>query len=117
MNIIKRNGEEQLFDEEKIKVAIQSANKDCTKLLNDLQIDLIVQRVKLTCERYSKSFTVEDVQNLVEEGIMAQGAYEVAKKYITYRYKRKLERDKYNELISVVKEKLRANNVQNQMLM
>ena len=100
----------------KIKFVQQSIvqTKDCTKLLTDTQVEIIVQRVKLNCQNYTKKFSVEDVQNMVEENIMSQGAFDVARKYITYRFKRQLARDEYQNLINAVKTKMTASNIQKQ---
>ena len=95
MKIIKRNGQEMTFDAEKIKNAILKANmsvdENQTKL-NQQQIDQIVKEVTEKCKEVSRSVGVEEIQDLVEMGIMAHGAFEVAKNYITYRYKRQLAR-------------------------
>ena len=94
MNIIKRSGEEKPFVATKILKAIQSANEteEEQNQLSDEQINLIVEAVTAICEARDRASTVEEIQDLVETKIMEQGAYNVAKKYITYRYKRSLVR-------------------------
>ena len=95
MKIIKRNGQEMTFDAEKIKNAILKANMSVDEnqtRLNQQQIDQIVKEVTEKCKEVSRSVGVEEIQDLVEMGIMAHGAFEVAKNYITYRYKRQLAR-------------------------
>ena len=94
MNIIKRSGEEKPFVAAKILKAIKSANEteDEQNRLSDAQINLIVDAVTAICEARDRASTVEEIQDLVETKIMEQGAYNVAKKYITYRYKRSLVR-------------------------
>ena len=94
MNIIKRNGEEKPFVATKILKAIKSANEteEEQNQLSDEQIHLIVEAVTAICEARDRASTVEEIQDLVETKIMEQGAYNVAKKYITYRYKRSLVR-------------------------
>lgn len=95
MKIIKRSGQEVQFDNEKIKLAIQKANNsidEVSKQLTAGQIDKIVAEVVTECENFGRAVHVEEVQDLVEREIMDEGAFEVAKNYITYRYKRALIR-------------------------
>lgn len=94
MKIIKRNGAEETFRIEKIIVAITKANNaaEDAERLTPLQIDRIAQAVAIRCEEMNRSLSVEEIQDLVEDQIMAHGAFEVAKRYITYRYTRSLVR-------------------------
>ena len=94
MKIIKRNGAEAIFDIEKIRVAITKANEavDEQFRMTATQIDRIARQVEMSCEEMGRSPAVEEIQDLVEKAIMAHGAYEVAKCYITYRYTRSLMR-------------------------
>ncbi|MBR4745662.1 MAG: anaerobic ribonucleoside-triphosphate reductase [Clostridia bacterium] len=94
MKIIKRNGEEQVFDINKIVEAIHKANLSVDEKLrlSDEQITKIAQDVQEKCRKTKRTETVEEVQDYVENGIMAEGAYEVARNYITYRFKRALAR-------------------------
>ena len=94
MKIIKRNGAEVQFDEKKIMTAIAKANEAVAEdfQLTPKQIARIAERVILACESLGHSPSVEEVQDLVERQIMAHGAFEVAKAYITYRYTRTLVR-------------------------
>ena len=95
MKIIKRNGQEMTFDSNKIKNAIIKANlsvDDISKRMSESQIDKIVSKVTDECESMGRAVGVEEIQDFVEFGIMEQGAYEVAKNYITYRYIRQLAR-------------------------
>lgn len=94
MKIIKRNGSEVTFDKEKIVKAISKANCAVAEesRMTEKQIERIVHRVVLACENIGHSPSVEEVQDFVERQIMAHGAYEVAKAYITYRYTRTLVR-------------------------
>ena len=94
MKIIKRNGAEVPFDIEKIRMAITKANEAVEEnvRMTALQIDRIAQHVQIACEEMGRSPAVEEIQDLVEKAIMAHGAYEVAKTYITYRYTRSLMR-------------------------
>ena len=94
MKIIKRNGAEVAFDIDKIRVAITKANEaaDEKVRMTPTQIDRIARQVEISCEEMGRSPAVEEIQDLVEKAIMAHGAYEVAKVYITYRYTRSLMR-------------------------
>ncbi|MFR7591926.1 MAG: anaerobic ribonucleoside-triphosphate reductase [Longibaculum sp.] len=94
MKIIKRNGAEVQFDELKITAAIEKANKEVveTERLSEEDIDNITNNVKYQCEKMRRALSVEEIQNLVEDEIMKLNAFSVARKYITYRYKRALVR-------------------------
>ncbi len=94
MKVIKRNGAEMQFDIEKIVAAITKANEASEQdvRLTPMQIHRIAEAVELNCIRMNRAPGVEEIQDLVEKQIMAHGAYEVAKKYITYRYTRNLVR-------------------------
>ena len=94
MKIIKRNGSEAAFDISKIIVAIGKANAtvDESIRMTPVQIQRIAESVVLSCEKLGRSPSVEEVQDMVEKQIMAHGAFEVAKNYITYRYTRTLVR-------------------------
>ena len=94
MLIIKRNGAEEPFKIEKITQAITKANRtvEVAYRLTDVQIGRIADAVVKNCEEMNRVPTVEEIQDLVENQIMAHGAFEVAKNYITYRYTRSLVR-------------------------
>ncbi len=94
MKIIKRSGAEASFDRNKISNAINAANAqvDEYKKLKPAQIESIVDDIEIECHKAGHALNVEDIQDLVENGIMANGAYDVAKEYITYRYRHKLMR-------------------------
>ena len=94
MKIIKRNGAEVTFDAGKIELAVTKANNavEESARMTPLQIKRITEHVSIACEEMGRSPSVEEIQDLVEKAIMAHGAYEVAKCYITYRYNRSLMR-------------------------
>ncbi len=94
MKIIKRNGAEAVFDIEKIVMAVTKANDAVEEpvRMTALQIRRISESVQIACEEMGRSPSVEEIQDLVEKSIMAHGAFEVAKTYITYRYTRSLAR-------------------------
>ena len=94
MKIIKRNGAEAAFDISKIESAITRANAAVAEQfqMTATQIHRIAESVALSCQEMGRSPAVEEIQDLVEKAIMAHGAFEVAKQYITYRYTRSLIR-------------------------
>ena len=94
MNIIKRNGAEVKFDPMKVIAAIAKANSEVveTERLTAEEIDNMTNNVKYRCEKMKRALSVEEIQNLVEDEIMKLNAFSVARKYITYRYKRSLAR-------------------------
>lgn len=104
MKIIKRNGTEVIFDITKIIAAITKANNadDSSKELSREQIVRIADAVEKKCDSMHRAPSVEEIQDMVEQKIMEQGAFEVAKRYIKYRYNRTLVR--------------RANTTDNQIL-
>ena len=118
MKIIKRNGSEEKFDPKKIHSAVEKANASVEERarMTDLQIERIVERVVLACEELGRSPSVEEVQDMVEHQIMAHGAYEVARAYVTYRYTRTLIRqsnttdDKILALIECNNEEAKQEN-------
>ena len=94
MTVIKRNGSEVTFDITKIIAAITKANEsvDESIRMTPMQIQRIAESVELSCLKMNRSPSVEEIQDLVEYQIMAHGAYEIAKNYVTYRYTRSLVR-------------------------
>lgn len=104
MKIIKRNGTEVVFDITKIISAITKANNadDSSKELSREQIVRIAASVEQKCSSINRASSVEEIQDMVEQKIMEQGAFKVAKRYIKYRYNRTLVR--------------RANTTDNQIL-
>ena len=118
MKIIKRNGAEVVFDIEKIIMAVTKANEaaDESVRMTPLQIQRISQSVQISCEEMGRSPSVEEIQDLVEKAIMAHGAFEVAKEYITYRYIRSLARqsnttdDRILSLIECNNEEVKQEN-------
>ncbi|MDF2845448.1 MAG: anaerobic ribonucleoside-triphosphate reductase [Herbinix sp.] len=93
MKIIKRNGSEEIFDLNKIVSAVTKANASSEKSgLNDEQIKEIADYVEYKCNKLNRAISVEEIQDLVEDQIMATGAFDLAKKYVRYRYQRSLIR-------------------------
>ncbi len=118
MKIIKRNGSEAEFDKAKIATAIAKANEavDESYRITPLQLERIVESVVISCESLGRSPEVEEVQDMVEHQLMAHGAFELAKIYITYRYTRSLVRqsnttdDKILSLIECNNEEAKQEN-------
>ena len=94
MKVIKRNGAEVEFDIVKIIAAVTKANAATEEdaRMTPVQIQRIAESVELACQGLGRAPTVEEIQDFVEHQIMAHGAFEVAKRYITYRYTRSLVR-------------------------
>lgn len=94
LRVIKRNGEEVSFDGNKIITAIEAANEEVDPIyqLNQYQIAAIAHKIESQVEKFTHAANVEDIQNMVETGIMEMRGYEVAQKYVRYRYKRELTR-------------------------
>ncbi len=112
MNIIKRNGTEEVFDPKKILKALNKANEavdDKTLQLSDLEMQSIALDVKNRVEHSISTVSVEDIQDMVENGIMRYAKFDVARKYITYRYTRSLIR-KSNSTDEQILSLLERNN-------
>lgn len=112
MNIIKRNGTEEVFDPKKILKALNKANEavdDKTLQLSDLEMQSIALDVKNRVEHSISTVSVEDIQDMVENGIMRYAKFDVARKYITYRYTRSLVR-KSNSTDEQILSLLERNN-------
>lgn len=93
-NVIKRNGKEVSFDTLKIINAISKANQSVEQIhqMNDAQIKAVAETIAKTVDEATHAVNVEDIQDMVETGIMEMRGYEVAQKYVRYRYKRELTR-------------------------
>ena len=111
MRIIKRNGAEVGFDITKIIIAITKANESVEEVdrMTPVQIQRIAESVELQCQKMNRAPTVEEIQDMVEHYIMAHGAFEVAKHYITYRYTRSLVR-KSNTIDDKILSLIECNN-------
>ena len=111
MKIIKRSGVEVFFDSNKIVAAVQKANASVIdyEKLSDEQIQEIDDNVEVACENMKRSASVEEIQDMVENQLMNQHAFTVARNYITYRYKRALVR-KSNSTDEQILSLLECNN-------
>jgi len=117
-NVIKRNGKEVQFDITKISNAIRKANNEVEPIyqMNEYQIMGISENVAAKCARLNRAVSVEEIQDMVETGIMEMRGYEVAQKYVRYRYKREIARksnttdDEILSLIDQSNEELKQEN-------
>ena len=119
MKVIKRNGTEVVFDHNKIAIAVGKANTsvdDLSKRLSSQQIEKITNNVVRECESMGRAVGVEEIQDMVEVEIMHEGAFDVAKNYIKYRYDRQLARqhnttdEKIFSLIDCQNEEVKQEN-------
>ena len=118
MKIIKRSGMETEFDIEKIIIAVQKANNEVVESdrISEDQIQALANTVQKACSSRSRSLSVEEIQDLVENEIMRYGAFNLARTYITYRYKRELVRkanttdDQIMSLIDCNNEEVKQEN-------
>lgn len=113
MYVIKRDGTTVPFDKEKIRVAILKAflevdGRETSYAKNKARM------VAAQIEKLNRDLSVEEIQDLVVERLMASSRKDVAERYVEYRYKHRLARDNYKEMMDVISEKLMATNVQNQ---
>ena len=117
MKVIKRNGSEVEFDKNKIIVAITKANEaNVFHELTENQINEAADYIQYKCEKLNRAVSVEEIQDMVENQIMAHGAFEVAKEYVRYRYQRSLIRkanttdDRVLSLIECNNEEVKQEN-------
>ncbi len=118
MKIIKRNGAEAVFNNEKIFAAVEKANAAVEEAdrISEKDIKKITEKVTKKCDKLGRAVSVEEVQDMVEREIMATGAFTLAKTYITYRYTRELVRksnttdDKIISLIECNNEEVKQEN-------
>ncbi len=118
MKIIKRSGQEVPFDREKIEIAITKANESVvsSERMTPIQIKRIAEDVEMAANNISRALSVEEIQDMVEDQIMNQRAFSVARRYITYRYTRELVRksnttdDRILSLIECNNEEVKQEN-------
>lgn len=118
MNIIKRNGVAVEYDEKKIVSAITKANGSVSvkDQITDGQIEMIASNITEVINSASRTHTVEEIQDMVEEGIASLGAHKLAKNYIVYRYQHQLDResstflDKIGSILNCNNEEIQEEN-------
>ena len=115
MKVIKRNGTEVQFDRKKIVDAVMKAFKEQYDILNSEMISCAEKIAnEIECISKNKDLHVEEIQDMVENKLMATKHKNVARAYINYRYLHNMARDQYREMMDAVAEKLSAKNIQNQ---
>ena len=118
MRILKRNGAEQDFDINKIITAISKANKDtdAQHRINDAKIQEISELVEFKCSKLGRAASVEEIQDMVENQLMAVGAFDLARNYVRYRYVHNIMRtrsttdEKILNLVNCVNEEAKQEN-------
>lgn len=113
MEVIKRNGTKQQFDANKIINAIKGAYEDLGKPFDD-EAERRAQDITAHVEKLNRDVAIEEIQDIVENKLMASNCKDVARAYIRYRYKREMARHDYQQFMDAITEKIAAKNVQNQ---
>ena len=113
MEVIKRNGTKQKFDANKIINAIKGAYEDLDKPFDD-EAERRAQDIAAYVEKLNREVAIEEIQDIVENKLMASNCKDVARAYIRYRYKREMARHDYQQFMDAITEKIAAKNVQNQ---
>lgn len=113
MEVIKRNGTKQQFDATKIINAIKGAYEDLGKPFDD-EAERRAQDIAAHVEKLNRDVAIEEIQDIVENKLMASNCKDVARAYIRYRYKREMARHDYQQFMDAITEKIAAKNVQNQ---
>ena len=117
VNVIKRDGREVPFDSNKIKVAIIKAFYSTDGKIAEYaesKAENIANYIEGYCEDEKEPLSIEEIQDLVENGLMSTKRKDVAKAYIKYREKRTKERNWNTQMMRVAREKLAGNNIENQ---
>ena len=112
--VIKRNGNIEEFNREKIEIAIKKAFVEVDGELSDGSLSKAIEIAKFIESRDKESLEVEEIQDMVEDKLMASNRKDVARAYIRYRYDRQKDRERNNQFIKGISEKIMASNVQNQ---
>lgn len=113
MQVVKRNGDKVLFEREKIVTAITKAFVDVDGKMSQKSTK-IAEDIASTIEAMNRTLSVEQIQDMVEEKLMASDRKDVARAYVRYRYLRSMARAQYDGLMKAIAEKIEASNVQNQ---
>ena len=113
MEVIKRNGTKQQFDANKIINAIKGAYEDLDKPFDD-EAERRAQDIATYVEKLNRDVAIEEIQDIVENKLMASNCKDVARAYIRYRYKREMARHDYQQFMDAITENIAAKNVQNQ---
>ena len=111
--VIKRNGNEEVFNKEKIVNAVCAAFNDVDNEISEFAKQK-ANEIATQISKIEKNISVEEIQDIVEDKLMACNRKDVARAYIRYRYKREMLRNQNSDLMKEIKEKVMASNVQNQ---
>lgn len=111
--VIKRDGRKELFDKEKIVRAVELSFEDMENEISE-KAHLKAREIANYVSNIEKDLSVEEIQDIVEEKLMASNYKNIARNFITYRYERTKERERNSQFMRDVSEKLAASNVQNQ---
>ena len=116
MFIVKRSGRREKFDGNKIKLALEKANESVPEKdrISKTIINNIIDKVEKLADKHDVMFTVEDIQDVIEEYLITINKYQLSRSYIRFRYMKELARDKYSEMMNVVANKLACKDIQNQ---
>ena len=111
--VIKRDGRKELFDKEKIVRAVELSFEDVENEISE-KAHLKAREIANYVSNIEKDLSVEEIQDIVEEKLMASNYKNIARNFITYRYERTKERERNSQFMRDISEKLAASNVQNQ---
>ena len=116
MFIVKRSGRREKFDGDKIRLALEKANESVAEKdrISKTIINNIINKVEKLAEEHDTMFTVEDIQDVIEEYLITINKYQLSRSYIRFRYMKELAKDKYSEMMNVVANKLACKDIQNQ---
>lgn len=116
MFIVKRSGKREKFDKEKIKIVLEKANETVSEeyRISKTIINNIADKIEKLAEENATMFTIDDIQDAVEDYLIKINKYELAKSYIKHRYTKELARDKYSKMMDAIANKVACKDIQNQ---
>ena len=116
MFIVKRSGKREKFDKEKIKIVLEKANETVSEeyRISKTIINNIADKIEKLAEENATMFTIDDIQDAVEDYLIKINKYELAKSYIKHRYTKELARDKYTKMMDAIANKVACKDIQNQ---
>ena len=116
MFIVKRSGKRERFDGDKIRVVLEKANQSVSEQdrISKIVINNIVEKVEKLADEHERMFTVDDIQDAIEEYLININKYKLARSYIKHRYMKQLASDKYTEMMDTIANKIACKDVQNQ---
>lgn len=116
MFILKRSGKRERFDTEKIFIALERANQsvDEPHRISKTVMNNIAEKIEKLAEEHSTMYTVDNIQDAIENYLITINKYELARQYIKYRHVKELARTKYNMMMDTIGKKLACKDIQNQ---